>query len=538
MSALTVSRRVRWRPAPGLWLPAGAFVVLALLPQMLLCLRWVAALCGQDGATLISAAATERTLRLFGDSFLLATVVSVLAAVIGTGLAFWLLSDGRMQRIGRVVYLVPLLIPPYIYALQWLAVAGRRQFLDRLFDSISFTRGISVPAYGFWPTALVLTLSLFPVVTLLVRRGMDAIEPELLEAGRLLSGPGSVARKIVLPLLMPSIVSGTGLVFVLAFVEYGVPSLLQQNVYIMDVYASFSQYFDPVRSFGGSVPLIVVAALILAISQAKLRNSPLKSRQTRTYLAGEQLPVPMQVWTSLCAIVATAAIAVPIVVLLFRVGSPLLLIQSISSEWQEISRTLVIAAVTGLITVVVAVPLAFALVRRTTKTWWFMLAIPLAIPAPVTGIALVYAWNSPLLDWGYGTLLMLVLAHLARFLPFAVFAAASGVRNVDPVLLEAASLHDVGKGARLFKVVLPMLAPAIITTWLVSFVLSLGELGASLIISPPGQATLPMVVYNLLHYGATDTVSALSVIILLAAGAACLVALVLYMRVGKWVQSS
>jgi iron(III) transport system permease protein len=116
-------------------------------------------------------------------------------------------------------------------------------------------------------------------------------------------------------------------------------------------------------------------------------------------------------------------------------------------------------------------------------------------------------------------------------LPFALFAASTGVRNIDPILIEASQLPDTGILHRMTKVTIPLLAPTIIITWLVAFVFALGELGASLLVSPPGQSTLPITIYNLLHYGATDTVSVMSLIIVIIAGLACAVLLMLYKRV-------
>ena len=72
-----------------------------------------------------------------------------------------------------------------------------------------------------------------------------------------------------------------------------------------------------------------------------------------------------------------------------------------------------------------------------------------------------------------------------------------------------------------------MMSPAIMITLLVVFLFSLGEVGASLLVAPPGEATLPMRIYNLLHYGATDTVFALSLVILMVAAAVCGAVLVL-----------
>jgi iron(III) transport system permease protein len=113
---------------------------------------------------------------------------------------------------------------------------------------------------------------------------------------------------------------------------------------------------------------------------------------------------------------------------------------------------------------------------------------------------------------------MLIVGHTARFLPFAIYTAASQVRHVDSLLAEAASLPAVSRWRRFFWITAPLAAPAVVTPWLVVFVFSLGELGVSLLIAPPGEATLPLRIYNLLHYGAADLVAVLSLIVLLLGG--------------------
>lgn len=522
---------------PGLtgWVAIGAFLVLALLPVLLLGVMWLLPALAGDPQMLTWALPSLRSLTLLGKSLLVAAVVAVMAAVLGTALAVWMCGEGRWQRFVRSVYLIPLLIPPYIHVLAWMAIAGRGQILDQAFAWILGPDRVTFSAYGFWPTALVLTLATFPIVTLLVRSGLEAIEPELLEAASLTKAPWRAACGILPPLVMPSILAGTGLVFVLALVEYGVPAMFEYNVYVMEVYASFSQYFDPVRAFAISVPLIVPAAVLLALSQSRLRNNPLRGGPgSPLQLATSAWPWPARAFLLSSVGVWVIACAVPILVLLVRGGMPTTLVAAAAPAWQEITLTVIIAIACGAIAMAVALPLAVTLTRSASawKLGWLVCALPLAVPAPVIGIALIYLWNQPWLDWGYGTPLMLVLAHVARFLPFALYAAASRVRNIDPILMEAASLPDVSRRRRFLWVRAPLISPAIMITLLVVFVLSLRELGASLLIAPPGDATLPMRIYNLLHYGALDTVSALSLIILVVAGVAC--AAVLMFRRRLW----
>ena len=506
------------------WGAVAAFLVLALLPVAFLGIKWLAVVLGGDTDALSWAVPSERTLHLMGNSFLLAVTVTFMSTVLGTALAIWLCGEGWLRRLIGSIYLIPLLIPPYVHALEWMAVVGRRQFLDQNLDFIPVMEDVAFTTYGFWPAAIVMTMATFPIVTLLVRNGLGAIEPELIESASMTRGPWSVIGRIVLPLVWPSIIAGAGLVFVLSLVEYGVPSLLQYNVYVMEIYSSFSQYFDPVRGFAISVPLIAAAAVLLALSQSRLRNSPLRSQPgycPRLMTSAWSLPSRSLLFLSV--IIWAIACLVPVTVLLVRGGDPSVIDDALSLAWSDFTLTMIVALVAGAVTTIVAIPLALALTgqARAGKLGWFVCALPLAVPAPLIGIALIYIWNRPLLDWGYGTWLMLVVAHVARFLPFAVYAAGSRVRHIDPVLLEAAALPNVGWWRRFLWVRLPLIAPAVAITLLVVFVFSLGELGASLLISPPGEATLPMRIYNLLHYGATDIVAALSLAILVVAGIAC-----------------
>jgi iron(III) transport system permease protein len=400
-----------------------------------------------------------------------------------------------------------------------MAVAGNRQFLNQIFSLLPGMKDVSFSTYGFIPAACVLIFALFPIATLMVRRGLSAIQPELIEVGLLSGNSWQVWRRLILPLIFPSVVASAGLIFVLAFIEYGVPSLLQYNVYI-----------GAVRAFAAALPIILITVSLLTLSQFRLKNSPLQSRSQPIVLNTQSWPSSIRIVLLLCVVIWGIASIVPLIVLIVRGGHPGLFWNTFLYNFNEIRLTVIVTAAAAVITTVIAVPLAMSLTRRMSRLWWLIFALPLAIPAPLVGIAMIYIWNNPVLEWAYGSWIILVLVQAARFLPFALFTASSGVRNIDPVLIEASQLPDTGFRRRLIKVTLPLLTPTVVMTWLVSFIFALGELGASLLVAPPGQSTLPITIYNLLHYGATDTVSVMSLIIVITAGVACAVALLIYNR--------
>ncbi len=524
-----------WAGGPATALPRAIFLVLSVGPAAFLAVLWLQRAAAEGWQPLAWALPPARSLQLLGNSLAMAMTVAVAAALLGTGLAAWIWQGGRWQRRLRSLYLLPLLVPPYIHALSWLALAGRRQPVDRAISWLLGSGYEGYSAYGFLPATAVLVFCTFPIVTLLVLEALDSIDPAYIETALLAAPLSQTVWRVLLPLALPSILGGAGIVLVLAFLEYGVPSILQYNVYVMDVYASFSQYNDPGRAFAASLALMIPAAAVVAFSQRPLRSSALRGQGALPCsLAGERWPAAAGVPMMAGVVAWAVAMGVLGIVLLSRGGAPAVLASALAPAGREMLLTFLVAALSAVLAMAVAVPVAAGLVgrRRGGMLAWLVCALPLAVPPPVVGIGLVQLWNRPGLGVVLDSPLMLVLAHAARFLPFAVFAAAVQWRHVDPLLLEAAQLHPVGAGRRLLSVFGPLAAPAMSAAWLAAFVFSLGELGTSLLVAPPGEATVPLRAYNLLHYGATDTVAALSLAVL--AGGAAVAAMVLSARQRLW----
>jgi len=180
---------------------------------------------------------------------------------------------------------------------------------------------------------------------------------------------------------------------------------------------------------------------------------------------------------------------------------------------REIGNGLGVAAAAGAL----SIPLTYSTARllagggRGSSMLWLATLAPLALPAPLIGIGLVSLWNRPAGAAVYGSAAMPVLAALARFAPLAALLGAAFIRRLDPALEEAARVFSPRLPA-LARVSLPLLRPGLLAAGGVVFALTLGEIGATLIVIPPGMQTLSIRIYNYLHYGATETVSALCLV--------------------------
>ena len=111
---------------------------------------------------------------------------------------------------------------------------------------------------------------------------------------------------------------------------------------------------------------------------------------------------------------------------------------------------------------------------------------------------------------------MPVLVNMARFMPLAVLVVLAQLRRTDLLLLDAAQVYQASLWRRRIEVELPIFAPGLIAAAGIVFIFTLGELGATLMVIPPGESTLTIRIYNYLHYGASATVMGLSFVLSLS----------------------
>ena len=134
-----------------------------------------------------------------------------------------------------------------------------------------------------------------------------------------------------------------------------------------------------------------------------------------------------------------------------------------------------------------------------------------AVPSTIVGVGLIGLWNreGPL-GMLYGTDAMILLGYLARFVPVAALALAASIRYVPVSHEEAAAVSGAGWLRTMWRIVLPQIRLGLAAAWVIVFVLAFGELGVSILVAPPGEATLPIRVYTLIANTPSSHVAALA----------------------------
>jgi iron(III) transport system permease protein len=151
---------------------------------------------------------------------------------------------------------------------------------------------------------------------------------------------------------------------------------------------------------------------------------------------------------------------------------------------------------------------------------WVLIALGLAVPGPLIGLALIAAFNRPgagWLSWLYDqSIAPIWIAQTIRVLPLATLVLWYALRTIPPEVLTSATMDGASPLVRLLRIALPQRLPAVAAAWLVALALAAGELDASILVVPPGVATLPIQIFGLIHYGVDDRVAGISLFVMAA----------------------
>lgn len=463
------------------------------------------------------------------QTLLLVGLTELLALPVGVVLAFCLFrTDLPGRRLMRGLIVLGVFVPLPLQAICWLGAFGNQGRQQAL--------GAAPILVGKFGAAFVHAVAALPWVVLIVGLGMRAVEPELEELG-LLEMPGwRVALAITLRRSTGAIVAAAAVVAVMCATDMTVTDLIPLRTYAEEAYTMSQQGLGlatlAVRASAPAFIALVPVLLILGVLLARVepaRLAQLTAPALRFRLGGWRWVAGLFVG----GIVVCLA-GLPLYGLMWRAGrvGPGLVAGegahwtlhgligtlresardlgpswALNFEGREVfepgllASSLTWAAVSGAAATVLAAGLCWA--ARGEKAWVAVViatvAVSLAIPAPVAGVALKLAYLR--VRWLVETPGLLIVAQTLRVLPYALVMIWPAVRALPRAWFETAALEGLGPARQLSLIGLPSLWPALVIAWLLTSTLALGELPATYFVSAPGYQPLSMVLWSQLHMG-------------------------------------
>ncbi|MCH8843089.1 MAG: iron ABC transporter permease [SAR324 cluster bacterium] len=427
----------------------------------------------------------------------LALVTAGVTFLLGVSLAVLITRfDFFGKRVWSWLLATPLGIPPYI-----MAYAYTEMFLPGGWapQAASWLAGheADVPMiYGRFPAVVwVLSLATYPYVYLLVRASLLNYNAAFDEAARI-QGAGLWRRflGITLPLQRPAIMAGLFLVVLYVFSDFGAVSMMRFPTFTRAIYLELVGRSD--RASASALALVLIALSWLLFMQERRARSRSRFYQTggtyrklrprRCGAAGT-----VAIWSYL-TLVFTASFGLVVAFLVHRSVDGIRLEGWPADLWGYAFNSLFAAGSAATVSLFLIVPVAYLATRY--REWWYQAYLwasyaGYVLPGPIIGMGVLFIaihLFAPI----YGTVAVVVLAYLIRFLPQGLQAQESAFHQIKPNLEEAARTCGVSFHTALLRVVLPLAKTGIFTGWVLVFVSSMKELPATLLLRPLGFDTL------------------------------------------------
>jgi iron(III) transport system permease protein len=505
------------KPSSRLFTSRGAAMSIAATLFFVLCVApalymFVISFAGADGRLgfenyqrLLSEA---RQCELFVNSIALGAGSAVMAVLIGAPLGLlFARASFPLKRLLRIALVAPLVVPPYVLALAWIYIGGPAGIVAQLFGRDP----LSEWTYSLAGAVVVLGVGFYPLAMLATEAAARRVDGRLEEAALLVAPRSRVLRRITLPLVAPSIVASALIAFVLAISEFGVPGLLRVNVFTTEVFTAFSALYDFGAATALAIPLLAAAVIAGTAAQFVIGEKLLVTR--RGARSGLRLPSEHKTIVVLIALLTiTVCVLLPLVALAREAGQLQRIAEAAASSRTAINNSLWLAAAGATIATGLGALLGYGRARARSRLRGMAdltMIVIFAVPSTVVGVGLIGMWNRP--GFGvYGSQAMVVIAYLARFVPVAALILAASVRQVPGSYEEGAELSGAGWLRTFTCIVLPQMKTGIAAAWVVAFIFAFGELGATALVAPPGESTLPVRIYTLIANSPSSEVAAMA----------------------------
>lgn len=478
---------------------------------------------------------------LMYNTLIVATAGTALAMVLGCSLA-WLAARTDVPCKG-LIYLAgiaPLFLSLIVASILWsLLGSGKTGYLNLALASVGAPFEVNLRSLA--GIAFVMGIYYAPYPFLLSFNALTLINPELEEAALLhQASVFGTLRHVTLPLVAPAILGSAVMILVLMIEDFPVPQILGGPVGIETLSMRIYQLIAQFPSEPNRASALGVLLTLLAVGLTFFQRALLRSRQYRTvggrgvrgqpvrlgavrWIAGifVLLYVLLSLGLPSFALVQSALrdnVYIPTVASLFDVSHFTFrhVVDALTDVdiKQSARNSVIVSSFTALLGTLLFFTVAYVVGRtalRGRAMLEYVAMVPLAVPSLILGLGVLWTWLVLPLPL-YGTLGILVVAFIARFLPQGYRSIASTISQVGDDLEAAALVSGASRVAAVRYIVLPLVRGGVASSAFLLFILAFRELTGALFLYTTNTRVLSIAIFELFENGAWSSVASVSLI--------------------------
>jgi iron(III) transport system permease protein len=479
-------------------------------------------------------------------------MMGVLTAVIGTGIGFLFAfavtrADVPLKRFLHAIAIIPIVSPPFIGALAIIMLFGNNGFI-----TWNILRIQNFPIYGFRGLMLAQAITFFPVAYLTLRGVLESINPTLEDAAMDLGGSRfKVFSRVTLPLAAPGIASAMLVLFIETLADFGNPLILAGSrfpILSVQAYLQITGMYDLPK--GAALSLLLLGPSMTAWIVQKYWVS----RKRYVTITGKPTSSSAKIVSPAArTLIFAACLAVTALIIIIYAA---IIWGAFANVWgsdntptlrhfgyvfgvgfKAVRDTLLIAGLSTPVSGLLGMVIAFLVIRKSfpgRKFMEFTSMLSFAVPGTVIGIGYILAFNkAPLILTG--TLLILLLNFIFRYIPVGIESGVAILRQIDPSIEEAAI--DLGADAQttFSRITLPMIVPAYFSGLVFAFVRAMTAISAAIFLVSSRWNLMTVQIMSQVESGRLGAAAAFSVILVgIIFGAIFLIRTMLKIRYGRY----
>ncbi|MBQ8089678.1 MAG: iron ABC transporter permease [Pyramidobacter sp.] len=480
-------------------------------------------------------------------SLAVSSCVTLAAVALGAPVAYFMSCYHiRAKRFVQILIIISMLSPSFIGAYSWVLLLGRSGVVTQFFAAL----GIKTPSiYGFFGIVLVLALKLYPFIFMYVSGAMKKLDPSLLEASQSLGcGPARNVVGMVIPLILPTVLAGSLLVFMSSLADFGTPMLIGEGFRVMPVlvYREFMGEMGGNANFAAAIAVVMVSVTTsIYLTQRWIVNRlSFKSRSVRRIVPKEiehrGKSLLIHAWIYLVAFLGILPQATVVYTSFLKTNGPTFVpgfsLESYRAIFSEMGASIINTYCYGGLGICGIVVLAFLMAylsvrRRNALTSLLDLCsiFPYVISGSVLGIMLLMAFNKPPLALS-GTAAIIVISFIIRRLPHTLRSSVAILHQISKSSEEAAISLGASPLRSFLDVTARLMLPGVMTGATLSWVAVINELSSSIILYTGATKTMSVAIYSEVQSASYGTAAALATVL---TGTTVLSLLILFSLSGK-----
>jgi iron(III) transport system permease protein len=499
------------------------------------------------------------TYQLLFNSFVFAAGSSILATALAAALAWIAIrTNAPLRKFFELTAIVPNIFPPVMLAVSWtVLLSPRTGLLNRLAMEVFNLEAAPLNIYSLTGMIFVEGLITAPLAFLIVSASLYSMDPSLEESARVAGSSNvQIAWRITFPIIRPALLAATMLNFVRAIESFDTPAIIalpaRIEVFTTKIYREAIGAFPPnqnlAATYGVSL-LLITMTFVYFYRRLTVRSERYVTVTGRGY---RPMIIDLGRWRYVAAVVAGMILVLifvlPLIVLLYASFVTYVHVPG-AKTWQLLTLDNYVGNLTDARTfralqnsLLLAVGGATLCMLLAALTAWVttktksagrgvieaLTFIPWAFPGTALAIGLLWTYVYIPLPI-YGTLWILLIAYITRFLPYGLRTMTSTIIQLHDDLQQASMACGAGFFATFRRILLPLLRPGFLAGWIILATIYLREFSTSVFLYSPGSEPVGPLLYHFYVDGNLGPMCSLALIV----SVVCITLIVIARRIGR-----